>query len=321
MGVNYSGSYATPRLDLGEAFKEYMFTEADFISMRAFGSFMTPKKKATFSKITRESLLRPVDTKRAPRTAYNRDNFDGADQAYACEERGHEVPLDDGERSFYASDFDAEASSSEVAWWRVMYDIEQATRDILFDGTTNFTTANGHRTDVSTAWSTATADIKNDVVTACETVRARTGMKPNSLIIGAGVLPFLLRNDDLINAIQYTSFPSVEAQLGFLANWFGLDQILVGKSVYNSADKGQTFSGSDVWDNAWASVARVAAPGAPLMTPCVGRTMVWEADTPEAIMVEEYREEQTRSNIYRCRAFTDELLIDKSFAQLLDIAG
>ncbi len=320
MAIDYGGGYATPRLDLGEAFKEYMTEEGDFIGMQVLGSFMTPKKKATFSKITRESLLQTVDTKRAPRTAYNRDTFEGSDQAYACEERGFESPLDDGDRAFYASDFDAEATAASVAWWRVMYDIEQAVADVMHN-TTTFTTGNGLRTDVSTAWSTATADINNDVQNAKEAVRARTGMMPNALIIGAGVVPFLLRNDDLISNLQHTTFPTVQAKMDALAAYFGLDRLLIGKAVYNSADKGQTFSGTDVWSNIWASVARVCMPGESLQNPCVGRTMIWEADTPEAVMVEEYREEQTRSNIYRARAFTDELLIDASFAQLLDIAG
>lgn len=320
MGANYSGSYAAPRLDLGEAFKEYMSFMENWIGMRVLGRFNTPKKKGSFSYQTRESLTMPANVKRAPRSAYNRGETEHGDVSFECEERGHEVPLDDSEREFYASDFDAEVAAMEQAWWRVMYDIETDIKDLVFN-TTTFTTGNGLRTDVSTAWSTITSDIIGDVTDGCESVRARTGMKPNALIIGAGVVPFFIKNTAIRDAIKPTQLPSQQAILNALAALFGIDEILVGKEVYNTANEGQAFSGSDIWSNSFASIARVAPANASLQTPCLGRTMLWTADAPDAVMAEEYREEQTRSNIYRARAHCDELIIDSSFAQLLDIAG
>lgn len=318
--VNYTGGYASPRLDLGEAFKEYMMEVENYIGMKALASFKSPRKAATFSKRRRRSMLKRVDVKRAPRADYNRSNLEATDDSYECFERGQEALLDDGERNLYKHDFDAELGSSEEAWMTVMDAIEQACADVVFN-TTTFTTGNGHRTDVAAAWGTASTDIKGDIQDAKEAVRQRTGMEANALIIGAGVLPFFLKNDDLINALQYTRIPGVKEQLSRLSEYFGLEKILVGKAVYNSADEGQNESISDVWSNTFASVARVAEPDSPLSTPAVGRVVIWEEDTPDAVMMEEYREEARRSTVFRARAFTDEKLIDKSFAQLLDIAA
>ncbi len=320
MGVNYSGSYAVPRLDLGEAFKEYLFMQGDFIGLQVLARFDTPKKQGTFSTWKRESLLLPGDTKRAPRAAYNRGSVEAGDVEYACEERGHETPLDDSEREFYASDFDSELACSQQSWWRVAYDVEVAIRDKVID-TTNFTTANGKRTDVSTAWSDPSADIIGDVQAGKEAVRRRTGMSPNVLVVGAAVVPYFLKNTAIRAAIQPTQLPTERAIMAAIAMLFGLEEVVIGKGVYNSADEGQAASVTDVWGSGWASLVRRAPTNAPLTTPCLGRTMVWIADVDDAVMTEEYYEPQTRSMIYRSRAHTDELQIDTSFAQLLDIAG
>ena len=63
-----SSSYAVPRLDLGEAFMEYMLSPTKFVGTQFLGSLPVSRKEGTFSKITRESLLRPgASVKRAPK--------------------------------------------------------------------------------------------------------------------------------------------------------------------------------------------------------------------------------------------------------------
>lgn len=319
----YSGSYGTPRLDLGEAFYEYMYSPDKFIASEVFGLFDSPKKKGTFSKIRRESLLRPAsDLKRAPKSSYNRDDFDAEDQSFECEEYGTEVQLDHSDREFYKSDFDAEKAATEVGWHRLMVGFEQRVATILFDGTTNFTVANGKRTDVSAAWSTASTDIIGDVQTAKEKVRSRTGENPNALVIGAGVVPFLMKNTGIKAAMSNDERKGIEAIKSALASIFGLDKIIIGQAVTNAQNEGQTMtSATDVWSSIWASVCKVADSGSSLVTPCVGRSLLWVADSPDAALMEEYEEPQTRSTVFRARHWMDELLIDANFAQLLDIAA
>lgn len=322
MSVNYSGSYGTPRLDLGRAMLEYIFEESAFVGTQVLPIFKTPRKAATFAKITAESLLTPGDVKRAPRSAYNRGEIEAEDQSFECVERGFEHPLDRSERALYANDFDAELQASRAAMWKVLYDQEQDIANAVLN-TTTFTTGNGKRTDVSTAWSTASADIAGDVHDAVETIRQRTGVMGDRmrLVVGAGVLPFLLGNTGLKGLIGNSTDKTVAEILNKAGALMGLGGILVGKGVYNSAKAGQSASITDIWGSGWASVVVVPNNAQDLSEPCLGRTMLWTADTPEAVMIEEYAEPQTRSDIYRARVHADELIIDSSFAQLLDIAG
>jgi hypothetical protein len=321
VAVTYNGAYANPRLDLGEAFWEYMFTADTYIGTSVFAPFDVPRKEGTFSKITREKLLQPGDVKRAARSAYNRDEFGAEDQTYACVERGREVALDHSERELYKYDFDAELASSRLAWNHILLAQEQDIATAVLDGTTTFTTANGRRTDVAAAWSTATTDIIGDVLAARESIRSRTGLDANAMVIGAVDLPNLISNTAIRNSIQYTRVASVAEILDALAALFGIEKIFVGKAVRNTGLEGAAATVTDVWGTGWASIMRVAMPNDNLSTPCYGRTLMWKDDTPGGALMETYEEPQTRSTIFRARLHADELEIDPDFAQLLDTAA
>lgn len=320
----YSGTYAAPRLDLGVALWEFMLGRTNFIGAGPAGSavlpiFATQKKSAAFSKITRDSILRSRNVKRAPRAAYSRDDFDAKDQSFSCEERGHEVPLDDVERSLYASDFDAENASARVAANVILLEQEKDVSAQIFN-TSTWTGASLY-TDVSAApWATAASDVLAHIMAAKEKVRANTGMTANALIISKAVLEKGLKiNTGIKSAIQYTAIPTEDAVVRALGGLLGLKYILVGDAVKNTAKEGQAFSGSDVWSATYAMIARVAE-SEDLSEPCLGRTFLWASDSPDNATVEEYREEQTRSWIYRCRQNVDEVVFDANFGHLLKIA-
>ena len=321
---SYSGSYATPRLDLGRAMWEYMIGANSFIGAGAVGAavlpiFETMKKAASFSKITRESILRSRNVKRAPRAAYSRDEYEAKDQAYSCEERGHEQPLDDGERELYASDFDAELAAARIAGNVVLTEQERDVSAMVFN-TTTWTGAPLYTDRSGTPWATVSTDIIGHVLAAKEKVRANTGIKANALVISEAVLATCLKANTAIKAaIQYTSIPTEENVLRALSGLLGLKYILVGDAVRNSAKEGQAFVGADVWSATYAMIARIAESN-DLTEPCIGRTLLWSADSPDNATAEEYREEQTRSNIFRVRQHVDEVVFDANYGHLLKIA-
>jgi len=320
MAINYA-TYAVPREDLGEAYLEYQY-EPDqvFIGNRVFAPSNVDLKAAKFPRITRESLLRTANVKRASGANYSRDEFEAEDVEYSCQERGHEVPIDMGEAARFAGDFNAEFLATRVAMWRVMLDQEKDVAAAVFDGTTNFTTVIGNRTDVSTAWSTQTTDIMADVFAAKEKVRARTGMEPNKMIMPAIDMKNLLTNDDIRAAIHYTRLPSVAVVMSALEELFGL-QLLIGKGVYNSAVEGADYSQTEIWGTGWAMVFVGCEAGASRRTACLGRTLHWTSAIPAETTAETYHEPQTNSIIYRARSFADELMLDTGLGQLLDTAA
>lgn len=330
MGIGYSGAYTAPRVDLGEAFDEYAFNLDWMIGMKLFAPLEVPRKEATFPKITRENRLRNENLRRGAAGDYNRTSFEAEDQTYRCEEYGLESRVGDDERSLYANDFDAEFEATRLVFERLILGHEIRVRDILMGA--GFTVAIGNRTDVAVAWAQPQADIIQDYLTAIEAVRIRTGMRPNVAWISAVSVPDLIVNQGIRDSIQHVGIPTASMVLGQLPGLLGVEQMVVAGSVVNAAIEGQAAALGDIWrdpgivvggelNQRRAGVAVVAPQNATIKTPCVGRTFMWAQDSPSQVVVEEYRDEPKRSTIYRARHNVDELLIDASFAQLLDIAG
>jgi hypothetical protein len=316
--VNYSGAYAAPRLDLGAAFMEYAMQLNEFIGLQVLPLFRTPKKAASFSAITRETLTQDPEAARAAKSGYNRINVGAKDKSYECFEYGLEGVVDDSERALYQSDFDAENATSLVVGRALMLQHEQRVAAAVFD-TAVWTGASLYTDHSAAPWDTATSDVIGHVRDAKEKVRQNSGMRANALILSAAQLNSILVNDDVIARFPGAPIVTEEMLRANLAAIFGLERLIVGGAVENSAIEGQTFSGADIWTDDYAMVAVVASDGAPLQTPCIGRTFLWTPDSPSDMVVEMYREEQVRGDVVRYRHTTDELIIDANFGHLMKI--
>jgi len=318
MGVNQA-SRANPRLDLGVAVMEYVDAENAFIGTQVLPIFKTQERDASYSAISREGITRTSDLKRAPRGNYNRDNFQAEDKTFRCEEYGQEQQMDDSERKLYASDFAADLVASRIATRRVLAGQEKRINDLIFNGTT-FTGATLY-TDISSSapFDTAASDVLAAVTLAKEAVRTNCGMRANALIMGRTNLERLMLNTALIGALSPSTIPTYDQKVAALAGWFGVKKIFVGDAVRNSADEGLDFTGVDIWNENYVMVARVVENSDDLSEPGLGRTFLWVADCSENTTVEQYREEATRSDVFRVRQHTDEVLFDPAFGHLLKV--
>jgi len=289
-----------------------------FIGITMLPVFPTRKKAAAFSAITRESILRRRNVKRAAKSAYNRDSYEGDDISYSCQEYGHEQPLDDSERALYASDFDAELVAVMVAEGVLTREQEIRIAAALFNTTT--WTGDALYTDYSAdPWDSADADIIGQVKAMKEKVRQNVGMEPDSLLVSKVQFDNATTiNSDILDRLKYTQTATKRALEENLAAILGIGRVVVGNGVYNSAAEGQDMTAADIWSDDYAMVA-VTAKTNQLAEPCLGRTMLWTADSPENVTVEEYREPQSRSGIYRVRQQTDEKVFDPYFAHLAKI--
>lgn len=310
---------ATARPDLKAAVIEHMGQEDQFVGVKAFPVFDTEKKAGTFPKVTRESIMRTTDTKRSVRSGYNRDGFDVEEGTFACEENGTEQPLDDGERALYKDQFNAELVATKIATNRILMNQEIRIKTIL-QNTSTFTGSDLY-TDVSSSapFDTAASDVLGAVRAGKAKVRANSGVPANALIISETVREWLKSNTGIKDSIKYVKELTDQELNNALATLFGLKYVLVGGSMYNSAKEGQTFSGSYIWSSLYAMICRVADDPLDLSQPGIGRTFNWISDASENVIVEEYRDETIRSDVYRVRQYTDEILVDAYFGHLLKI--
>lgn len=320
MGVEYSGTRAVPRMDLGAAVMEYVEQENEFIGTRVLPVFRTQKQKSVFPAITRESITRDADTKRATRGNYNRDGFSAKDKSYNCQEHGLEGALDDSERSMYESDFDAALVTTKITTRRVLQAQEKRIADVIFS-TSTFSGNSLYTDNSASPWDNIATKVIEQIRAAKAKVRKNCGIVPNALILSSTNIERLKANTEIVDLIKYTSRPTDAEIRQAFADLFGIKHIFEGKAIRNTAKEGKSFVSGDIWSDNYALVALVADDGQDLSQPGLGKTFLWESDSPENAVVEQYRAEEIRSDVFRVRQHVDEMIIDPYFGHLLKIAA
>ncbi len=312
-----SETTAQVRSDLGTIAWEHAISAEGrgFVGFRVLPIFSTSKKAGEYPVIKTESFLKLQKTARAPRGAYNRSDYQFGKGNYSCSEHGWEELLDDSERALYGEvDFEAEEIAVMRAVDVILRQQEQRIATKVQDTGTLPNSA------VSVTWATkATATPREDVLTAKETMRSTYGIKPNIMVITEANKIDLLLTQEITDAFKYTNPIEIggdEAQLRILAQYFGLEEVLVAGGLKDTAKKGQSKTLADIWDKTKAGLYKVSS-SRDLKDPALGRTFLWEEDSPENLVTEQYRAESNRSDVFRARHNVDESFIFTGAAHIL----
>ena len=318
-----SGS-AIYRPDLGIVAMEFIEqAQMGYIGLQVMPLFPTPLKEATYSVIPREALLKIPDTSRAPRGSYQRSDWEYKRGLYNCSsEHGWEEPIDDTEREFF--DQVAPGTADIVATKRAVNFILRSQEQRIASKVFNPTKFTAH--NVSIEWSDhANSDPTGDVNDGIVAFRLQCGMLPDALIISYATFIDLRQNEKIIDRIKYT-FPGLDIMkmtTSQLAQCLGVNSVLVGGAIYDSAGTGLPSVITDLWNAEYAALVKISN-GVDMAQPGIGRTFLWTADSPSNPVVEAYREEKRRSDIFRCRHNTDERYMeayDDAGNVIDDIAG
>lgn len=317
-----SNTLATLRPDLSGSFMEFdmEMDNMGFIGTKVLTPVDVPKPNGTFGILPVEEMLKVRNTKRAPGSGYSRGEFKFETTTFACEEHGAEEPVDDKEAEMYSEYFVAEQIAAMRARRAVLANYEARVAAAVFN--TSTWTGATLATSVGTEWSNAASGTPvTDVLTAGNIIYENSGFYPNALVINRRVYRNLRNNAQVIDRIvsagagQAAKQGDISPEL--LAQVFDLDYIIIAGATKNGANEGQAASLSAFWSNEYAMLCRVAT-SSDIREPCIGRTFHWAADGSSiGGTAEQYREEQTRSNIIRVRHDVDELIIMPAAGHLL----
>lgn len=313
-----STSLATQRPDLAASFEEFSL-EADrqgFIGHRVFPVIEVAQQAGNFGKIPLEELLRASDTRRAPGSGYNKDDWKFETASYACEEHGFEQSIDDRQAKMYANYFDAEMIATKRAFDRVLRNAETRIANAVFNAAT-FSAQN-----ITNEWDDAAAAVPlTDVETAVKALYNASGLWANALVINRLVFRNLRNVAQIVDRVKYQGFVDVRAgeiTAQALAAAFDLDYVLVAGGTQNTAKQGQAASLSSIWSSEYAMVCRIAESN-DFQEPCLGRTFHWGDDGSDVDgRVETYRDETKRSDMVRVRHDVDEVMLYTAAGVLLD---
>lgn len=308
-------THAVPRMDLGVAFHEYTMSKVRLIADAVLPILPVAKEAATMSVTKRKNLTIP-ETKHANGATYNRIELYMDDMAYACWDHGLEGQITDRDREKYASDFDAEVEKTQAIKTKMRLAREKRVKDLVFNTTT--WTGTALYTDYSAApWDAAGSKVIKQLQTVREKVRLNCGVPADTLIISESSVINLMNNTEILAKFPGATAVTEAMLRGAMAAILGIQNLIVGQAVYNSADEGQDFTGAEIWPDDYALVAVLGTEGLPMTEPQLGRTILWENYTSDIEYVEMYRENQTKSDIVNVEQSIDEKIFDAYFGHLM----
>jgi hypothetical protein len=195
---------------------------------------------------------------------------------------------------------------------KLMLRREKAVADVLF-ATGTFT--NTAALAAADRWDVDTSNPVKKVSDAREAIRLLCGLEPNTVVMGAAVWAGLRNHPDITSRVAglVAGTPATEAQA---AAALGVDRILVGSAVYNSAVEGGTASNANVWGK-FASVCYI--------DPSAGRDVdgalvpmqqfVWDG-VAAPFSTFTYESNESRSHIVQCYDAVDAKAITVNAAYL-----
>jgi len=239
------------------------------------------------------SDLRLDDSYYASRAQVNRVVSAESDSSFSCKEFALEEQIPWSKMKNADAIFKIERAKTAKLVNRMILRREKAVADILFaTGTFDHTAALA----AADRWDVDTSNPVAKVGAAITAVRALCGLEPNSVVIGAAVWDGLKLHPDITSRVAglVTGTPATLAQA---AAALGVDRVIVGKAIYNTAAEGAAASYSQVWGK-FASVCFIDPSSAPGVEGVITPMQQFEWDGVAApFSTFTYEEDSSRSHV------------------------
>ena len=174
----------------------------------------------------------------------NEVEFGGTEQSAMVADYGLEDPIPQSDiDSAVNTNYDVKGNSAESLSELIMLDREKRTAAVVQDGANH---ANKATLSGTSQWSDTA---NSDPIVAISDALEVPMMRPNTAVMNGGVALALRRHPAIVKAYNGTLGDSGMVPMAYLQDLFELDEILVGRARYNSANKGQTMTLSELWGN------------------------------------------------------------------------
>jgi len=293
-----------------------------FVADRVFPVLPVAKQTDSYFTIPRGAWFRDEMKKRAPGALSAERTHDVSTDTYACDVWALHEMLADQVRANYDSPLQADREITEGLSQAGMIRKER-------EFVTSFFTSGlwtGDYTGVDSAspgasqigrWDRADSTPIEDIRAAKRRVQARTGFRPNKLVLGPEVYDALLDHPDIVGRIdrgQTTGAARVMREN--LAALFELDEVLVMESVYNSAVQGATDSIGFIGGKSALLVYAAPSPG--LYVPSGGYTFSWTGLMGAGALgmrMKRIRDEKRESDMIEIQMAFDQKLVSADLGQ------
>lgn len=324
MSFSVDGPLAVTRPDIQGSFMDFDLQRSfmGFVGRQILKPVEVGAASGKHGRVTLQELLKHTQatTKRQAEGGYGRTKTGFDTVSFVTDEYGHEALVHDGNRNTYRDWMQHDLVASLRARDTVLRGEEVTIAGMVFNAST--WTGSTLTTAISNEWDdSGNCTPIADVNAARNRVWNQTGMWPNALVINRKVFHNLRAATDIKNAIASSgagfATRATDITTAQLAEVFDLPYIIVADQPKNTAGEGLTPSISPIWSDEYAMVCRVAETS-DIEEPCIGRTYVWPGDGAGMDgIVEQYREEKDRSDVFRFRMNCGYSIVESKFGHLL----
>lgn len=248
----------------------FIQNQENYVAGRAFPMVRVPKQRDLYYQYSREDWYRTEARKRAPGTESPGSGWDLNTDQYSCDVWALHKDVDDQIRANQdaAINMDRDATEFLTQQMLIRKDLEFAT---------NYFQTGVWATDFTpdAKWNTELGNPLRDMRTRMLEVSRVTGFMPNVAVFGAEAWTVVEDNVNVTARMKTTSDQFMGPDLMRAA--LGLDQVLVARSVRNSAPEG--VAGSIDFMHSNSVLLMYVARNPSLLQPSAGYTFVWSGLT------------------------------------------
>ena len=315
----YSNAAAVFRGDIAGVLEQSKDWENGLIGTKVMPVLNVPVRAGQYPTflLKEAQLLKQSAKQRAVGGAYPRATQSFNQDTYTAIEYGIENTIDDVVTADMARFFDAEVIAGKLSQRSLMLAHELRAAAKIFDNTV-FTATNS--ATAYTAANLATFDFGADVDDAKDRLLAKGESIDNlRIVISAPVYSRIKASTKFQNRLRGAGVSSdtfLNVGLAAAAEALGVQEVLIGRSSYDSANEGVAYASANIWSNSLAWVGSVSDGGAGYFGGGAGFTLNWSEYGP-VIGVTTYRDETIRSNVVRSSHYVAEKIVNANAAQLI----
>jgi len=278
----------------------YMQKAENFISDKVFPVVPVDKKSNKYFTYTKNDWFRDEAQRRAPGTESAGGGYNLSTDTYSADVYAFHKDVDDQTLANADTPLNPLREAAEFVTRRLLLRREiQFVSDFLTTGVWG-TDVTGVSSSPGAAefyqWSDyANSDPIEDIEAAKSAILSTTGMEANTLVLGYEAMRKLKNHPDVVDRYKYTTSSVITEDM--MARLFGVDRILVAKSVKATNNEGASDAYGFTFGKAACLMHVASSPG--LMTPSAGYIFAWtgvSSGLGQTIGTSNFRMESLKAN-------------------------
>lgn len=282
----------------------FMQNQSNFVADRVFPAIDVSKRSDRYFVYDRGDFNRDEMKERAPGTEASGSDFTiDNTPTYFARYYSHKRDIDDQTRENYDDPLDPDREATLFVTNKALIRKERLWVTNYFGtgvwGTDITGVAGAPGAGQAQQWDQAASTPIEDVRKGKTAVLQETGFEPNVMVIGKQVADALVDHPDIVGRIDRGQTPGGPAVtlMENLAALFELDEVMVMKSIVNTAAENQTAVHSFIGGKNALLCYRAPSPG--IMTPSAGYTFRWtglSGSGPGGTRIKRFRIESIESD-------------------------